>query len=210
VRPSKLIPEADRARIEQAVREAEAGTSGEIVVSVVRSCSEHRAAPWRLGAALAGLALLGSAYLPIEGTLPELFGLQVAAVCLAHALCRIDPVRRAFVSESELQRKVEAAALSAFAEHGIRATEGRTGILIFVALLEHRVVVLGDEAVDRALDPDESWDEVVALVLEGIRRGEPTEGLIRAIDRCGEILSHPLPVQDGDRDELPHGLILSD
>ncbi len=210
MRPSKLIPEADRERIEAAVRAAEASTSGEIVVSVVRSCSQYRAAPWRLGAALAGLALLGSGFLPIEGTLPELFGLQVAALCLAHALCRIDGVRHAFVSESELQTKVEAAALRAFTEHGIRATEARTGILIFVALLEHRVVVLGDEAVDRALDPDESWDEVVALVLEGIRRGEPTEGLIRAIDRCGEILAHPLPIRHDDQDELPRGLFLSD
>lgn len=210
MRPSKLIPKADRARIEEAVRAAESGTSGEIVVSVVRSCGEHRAAPWRLGAALAGLALLGSGFLPIEGTLPELFGLQVAAVCLAHALCRIDQVRHAFVSEVELQAKVEAAALRAFTEHGIRATEGRTGILIFVALLEHRVVVLGDEAVDRALDPGESWGDVVALVLEGIRRGQPSEGLIRAIARCGEILSHPLPIRDDDRDELPQGLILSD
>ena len=176
MRPSRLIPPEDRARIEVAVREAESGTSGEIVVSIVRSCSQHRAAPWRLGAVLAGLALLGSDFLPIAGSLPQLFGLQATALVLAHLLCRVDVIRRAFVSEAELQTKAERGALRAISEHGISRTEGRTGILIFVALLEHRVLVLGDEAVER----------------------------------CGQILAHPLPARSDDHDELPRGLILSD
>jgi putative membrane protein len=208
--PSKLIPAADRERIEAAVREAESGTSGEIVVSVVRDCSRHGAAPWRMGVALAALALLGSAFLPIDGTLLELFALQVVALIAAHLLCRFDSVRRVFVSESEFQNKVELAALRAFNEHGISQTEERTGILIFVALLEHRVVVLGDEAIDRALDPNESWEDVVALVLGGLREGHAANGIIQAIRCCGEILSHPLPARPDDRDELPQGLILSD
>lgn len=210
MRPSDLIAAPDRERIEAAVRAAEAGTSGEIVVSIVGRCGRHSAGPWRLGTLLAGLALLGSAFLPIEGTLVELFGLQVLALVVAHLACRIDVVHRAFVSERELQEKVEAAALRAFEAHGIRQTEHRTGILIFVALFEHRVVVLGDEAVDRALDPNESWEEIVALVLEGLRSGRAADGILRAIERCGEILAHPLPIRPDDRDEIEQGLILSD
>ena len=214
VRPSVLIPEADRERIEAAVREAESGTSGEIVVSVVRSCGRHSAAPWRMGIVLAGLVLLGSAFipqdLPFQGTLVELFGLQAFAILAAHALCRIDSIRRVFVSETECQAKVELAAMRAFNEHGISKTEERTGILIFVALLEHRVIVLGDEAIDRALDPNESWEDVVGLVLDGLRQGQAASGIIAAIQRCGEILSHPLPSRPDDIDELPQGLILSD
>lgn len=210
MKPSTLIDEAGRARIEAAVARAEANTSGEIVVSVVRRCSAHAAAPWRLGAGLALLALFGSASLPIDGTLLELAALQTAAVALAHALCRIDAIRRAFTGEAELQRKAEIAARSAFQEHGLRRTEGRTGILIFVALLEHRVVVLADEAIDRALGPDESWQEVVDLVLEGLRGGDAVGGIERAIARCGEMLAHPLPPAEDDRDEIPHALVLSD
>lgn len=210
MRPSKLIPEADRKRIEATIREAESGTSGEIVVSIVRSCSRHNAAAWRFGAALAGLALLGSPLLPLEGTLIELFGLQAVALISAHLLCRIDPVRRAFISEAEIQDKVELAALRAFGERGIRHTKERTGILIFIALLEHRVVVLADEAIDRALDPTRSWQEVVDDVLGGIRRGQASVGIILAVRRCGEILAHPLPARADDRDELPNALILCD
>lgn len=209
MRPSELIDEAARARIEAAVREAEANTAGEIVVSVVGRCGAHAAAPWRLSVALAALALLGAPLLPIDPTPLTLFGLQAAAVALAHLACRLDPIRRAFVSEAELERKAEAAAVGAFREHGLRRTEGRTGILIFVALFEHRVVVLADDAVNRALGPDESWQEIVDHVLEGIRAGRATEGIEAAVRRCGEILSHPLPALDA-RDQITQGLFLSD
>lgn len=210
MRPSQLIGPDERERIEAAVRAAEANTSGEIVVSVVRDCDPHPVAAWRLGAALAGLALLVSFYLPVDGLVFEIFALQLLGLFLGHALCRIDAVRRAFLSEAELQRRAERAAFEAYQEQGIRRTSGRTGILIFVALLEHRVVVLADEAIDRALDPNESWEEIVDLVLAGVREGRITDGLERAIARCGEILSHPLPSLPDDVDEIPHALVLSD
>ncbi|MEM9174309.1 MAG: hypothetical protein AAGC67_03680 [Myxococcota bacterium] len=210
MRPSKLIGPAERERIEAAVQAAEASTAGEIVVSIVRDADPHPAAAWRLGVGLAAIALVASFYLPVEGLIFEIFGLQVGALVLGHALCRIDAIRRVFVTDRELQLRAERAAFHAFQEQGIRRTSGRTGILIFVALLEHRVVVLADEAIDRALEPGESWNEIVDLILSGIRAGRITDGLEDAIARCGEILSHPLPVQPDDEDEIPHALVLSD
>lgn len=210
MKPSRLIGAPERERIEAAVRRAEEHTSGEIVVTVVRDCDRHPAAAWRLGVALATLALLVSFYLPVEGLIFEIFGLQLAGLVAGHLLCRVDAIRRLFLTDVELQQRAERAAFHAFQEQGLRRTSGRTGILLFVALLEHRVVVLADEAIDHALEPGESWDEVVALILEGIRAGQITEGIERAVGRCGEILSHPLPIQPDDVDEIPHALVLSD
>ena len=210
MRPSKLIGPAERERIETAVKQAEANTSGEIVVSVVRACDPHPAAAWRLGVALATLALLLSFYLPVEGLVFEILALQLTGLVLGHLLCRIDAIRRLFLTDVELQQRAERAAFHAFQEQGLRRTRGRTGILIFVALLEHRVVVLADEAIDQARGPGESWEEIVDRILAGIRAGRLTEGLEEAIARCGEILSHPLPAQPDDEDEIPHALVLSD
>ncbi|MFK7895158.1 MAG: TPM domain-containing protein [Myxococcota bacterium] len=210
MKPSQLIAGPERERIESAVTEAERGTAGEIVVKVVRAAAPHAASPWRLSLLLAGLFPLGAAFFEPDLRLIEILGLQALATGLAHLLCRLDPIRRAFTSDLELRTSAEQAALDALMQHVIRRTENRTGILIFVSLLEHRVVVLGDEAVDQALDPSESWQEVVDLVLEGIRAGEATEGIVRAIGKCGEILSHPLPIQPDDVNEIERGLILSD
>lgn len=210
MKPSRLIDQAGRDRIEAAVRAAELGTSGEIVVQVVRRSDAFAVAPWRLSVLLAALVLLGLEWVVPAASLLVLPGLQAAAVAFAHAACLLDPVRRLVVREDELERAAERAALDSFHRYVARRTEGRTGILIYVSLLEHRVVVLGDEAIDRALGPDETWEAVVACVLAGIRAGEAAEGIVRAVERCGAMLSHPLPSAAGDRDEIVHGLILTD
>ena len=210
MRPSNLIGPADRERIEAAVRSAEAGTSGEIVVQVVRRSDVFAVSPWRLAVLLAAIVLLGAEWFAPEASLLTLFGLQSAAVVFAHAACASDFVRRLGLREDELERAADRGALDAFRQHVLRRTEGRTGILIYVSLLEHRVVVLGEEAIDRALGEGETWDAVVADVLEGIRAGRAADGIVRAVERCGAMLAHPLPRAAHDKDEIVHGLILSD
>jgi putative membrane protein len=210
MRPSRLIDEAGRQRIDAAVHAAEAETSGEIVVVVERVSGDHTAAPWRFSVLLAAAVLLAVGLAFPRVTALGLFVGQFFAVLIAHGLCRVDAIRRAFILEGELEVSARLAALRAFTEQGIRRTKGRTGILIYVALLEHRVVVLGDEAIDRALGPGESWEDVVSLVLDGIRGGEATEGIVKAVQRCGEMLSHPLPASEDDSNEIVHGLFLSE
>jgi putative membrane protein len=104
----------------------------------------------------------------------------------------------------------ERRAWSAFAQNGLARTAERTGILIFVALFEHRVIVLGDEGVDRVLDPEESWDEVANLLLAGVRERRATEGILAAVRRCGEILQTHLPAAPKNLNQLPTALILED
>ena len=210
MRPTRLIDADARSRIEAAVREAERGTSGEIVVTIVRACDDYGRVPWRLGALGAALALLGGALVWPAAPVAALLGLQAAALALAHAACRVDAVRRAFVGEDELEARAREHALRAFAEHGVRKTRERTGILIFVALFEHRVVVLGDSGIDAALDPATSWQQVVDLALAGIRAGRAADGLVDAVRRCGEILARPLPPRGDDRDEIHVALVLED
>ena len=210
MKPSRLLDPADRVRIEAAVREAERGTSGEIVVAVVRACDAYATVPWRLGVAAAAAALVGGALLVPGLSAAHALAFQAAALALAHAVCRIDRVRRAFVSEAELEARAWDAARRVFAERGLRRTRDRTGVLIFVALLEHRVVVLGDEAIDAALDPDTAWQESVELVLAGIRAGRPADGLVDAVRRCGALLAQPLPARHDDRDEIHVALVLED
>ena len=210
MKPSRLIDPADRERIEEAVRAAEAGTSGEIVVQVVRRSDAFAASSWRLAVLAASVVFLAAGWLVPQLSLLALFGLQGAAVAVAHVACQIDFVRRLCIREDELERAAGRGAHAAFLQHVAKRTEARTGILIYVSLLEHRVVVLGDEAIDRALRPDETWEAVVDCVLDGLRAGRATEGIVCAVERCGAMLAHPLPPAQNDRDEIVHGLILAD
>ena len=61
-------------------------------------------------------------------------------------------------------------AAEAFVEERVFATEKRTGVLIFVALFEHRVVVLADEGI-REQVPSDAWDGIARESRRGSERG---------------------------------------
>jgi putative membrane protein len=210
VKPSRLIDPADRLRIERAVLEAEQATSGELAVAVVRACDAYAAVPWRLGVVLAALAGLGAWIFGPPLPAPTLLALEAAGLALGHALGRAGAVRRLLAGEAQIEAALAQRAQRAFAELGLARTAGRTGILILVAVLERRVVVLGDEGVDRVLDPDESWEQVVQAILEGIRQGRPVEGVLAGVRLCGGILARHLPPPHRNPDEVPRMLLLED
>ena len=208
--PSELIGPEDRVRIDAAVRAAEEGTSGEIVVAVVRSCARWDVAGWRCAALLALLALGAVGLWADALSIGVTMLIQIAAGGMAFALVRIPAVARAFVSDAALIEAAELRAAAMFAEHGLGNTAGRTGVLILVALFEHRVVVLADDAVNAALEPGESWTAIVDGILARIREDRAVDGLIEAIAACGRILSHPLPAGIDDTDEIARTLVLED
>jgi putative membrane protein len=204
-----LAPQA-RQRLEAAVLDAEAHTRGELVLAIARACDEYGAVGWWLGVGLAALAFLGLglAAPPLPWT--AYLGAQALALALGHALARVEPVRRRLLPPALAERRTGERALRCFAEQGLARTRGRTGILIFVALLERRVIVLGDEGIDRVLAPDESWQEVVDLALVGLRDRRALEGVEAAVRRCGAILARHLPAPERDPNELPNAVVVLD
>jgi putative membrane protein len=210
MRPSQLLDPAARQRLEAVVLEAETETKGEIVVVVVHSCDEYGSVPWRFGVLLAAITLAGLlAFAPPQPGWIYLAA-QAAALLVAHALARIGAVQRLLLPEPLVKERVAERARYAFAANGLADTRDRTGILIFVGLLEHRVVVLADEGIHRALDPSESWQQVVTLAVDGLRSGRGEAGLEAAIRRCGEILARHVPAQGRNPDELSNRIVLED
>jgi len=213
MRPGELLDPAARLRLEGAVVEAERHTAGEIVVVVTHACDEYGSAGWRLGVSLAALVFAGllAFAAPLAGWI--YLAAQATALATAHALARIDTLRRLLLPEPLVQLRVAERARHAFAASGLARTQHRTGILIFVALLERRVVVLADEGIHRKLDPHESWQDVVDLAIAGLRSGRSADaasGLEAAIQRCGEILARHVPAPDRNLNELPNRIVLED
>jgi putative membrane protein len=210
VKAAEVVPPDAQVRIETLIADAERRTAGEIVVVVVSACDAYAFVPWRLGVLLAATTLAGlSLFLP-GVPLPALLGAQALALLGGLGLGRLPAVRHSLVSDAEQDARVAERARRAFAEHGLGRTRARTGILLFVALLEREVVVLADEGIHRALGPDESWEEVVEHVLSGVRQGRPAAGIEAAVRRCGEILATHVPPAPVDSDELRNSVVLED
>jgi putative membrane protein len=214
---SRLFTEQDLARIKHAVEEAEKKTSGEIVPYVVEQSDDYERAAWRGASAAGAVAVLAffavreftSLWLPF--TLPVVLALVVTAFGVGLLLVHFIPsVKRLLAGKALLHRRVSQRAAEAFITEEVFDTRDRTGILLFVSLLERLVLVVGDAGINAHVQKGE-WDGVVRSVVRGIGAGTPTAGLVEAIGKCGELLERRgVARKPDDTDELPDYLRMSD
>lgn len=204
------------ARIAEAARRAEERTSGEIVACLVSRVDDYDEAAWKGAAlgALAAAAAAGAAHwaggfwggAALWTALPAAAG-AVAGYLLAHLVPAIE--RRLIPAES-LDRRVRLRADSAFLEEEVFDTRDRTGILIFVALFEHRALILADSGIHRKVEAGE-WERLVTRLVDGIRAGRTVDALVETIGRCGDLLErHGVARRADDTDELANAPRLSE
>jgi putative membrane protein len=209
----RFFSPADHQAIEAAVREAEARSAGEIVPYAVERSDRYHRALWC--AATLG-ALAASLLAALARWTGEVWGGPVAlwialpptaGAALGGLVALLVPaIRRALVPSEVLAERVHQRATRAFVEEEVFRTRDRTGILIFVSLFEHRVVVLADRGLDGRVTPGQ-WEEIVLGIAAGMRRGEPGPALAEGIRRCASLAAQAPPRPD-DRDELPGQLRL--
>ena len=196
----------DRDAIAEAVRRAELGTAGEIVVVIDRAAGSYRSVP--LVVALVLSLLTPWPLLSLTATsAPRIFLVQLiaAAILLAAFLWygrggRLVP---GFIK----RRRAHDAALREFTARGLSRTAGRTGVLLYVALQERYAEILADSAVDERVDPS-VWQGVIDPLLDAARQGRLREGVIAAVERVGLVLAEHAPRREGDLDELPNKVVL--
>lgn len=188
-----FFSQADRDAIRAATSEAERRTSGELVVYVAERCDPHPEVDWKaaflggaVGAVCATLAISRFGGWGAPDYLWILLGLQVGLVT-GWVASRFDGVARRLIAEDAVESRVEGRAAEAFVEERVFATEGRSGVLIFLALFEHRVLLLADEGIDALVDND-AWDAISRDIARGLRRKAPAEALIEAVGRCADLM----------------------
>ncbi|RPH37202.1 hypothetical protein EHM92_03310 [bacterium] len=122
----------------------------------------------------------------------------------------IPPLKRWFAGNLLMERRVAQRAAEAFVSEEVFKTRERTGIMIFLSILEHKVLVLGDSGINAKVKSEE-WDDVVKRIVTGIRSGKPAEGLIDGIAQCGVLLQkHGVAIRQDDSDELSDSLRTND
>ena len=214
-----LFSDDERDRIRQAVAEAETRTAGEIVPYVVRQSGSYDVATWRAASAvavLAGIVALATAWLYDGWGWGWLYSAWALALVmtgggvLGAVLTLLDPVRRTFAGADLLDVTVHRRSAVAFVEEEMFDTRDRTGILLFVSLFEHRIEVVGDVGINAKVEQGE-WEEVVSLIREGILRRSLADGLVAAIERCGDLLHRRgVAIRPDDTDELPDDVRVRD
>jgi putative membrane protein len=207
---SKLFSDEDLKRVEASVKQAEADTSGEIVTITVRQSSGYR---WvRLLYGFLGIAL-GSlvAYLLVSRGvwigMTETFALQAGGLVAGMGLSFWTPAFRLLLPRAQVAERVHRESLANFTAAGLHETRDRTGILIYISELEHRVEILADKGIHKKVGQD-YWAEQVNQIVDGIKSGKAGDGLVNAITTMGTKLSEHFPRREDDTNELADGVML--
>ncbi len=210
---NQLFSAEDLDRISTAVRQAERKTSGEIVPYFVERSDGYEAAVWRGGAILGSLAAFVLAAIHLFSEQWHGFGLVEIVLLVAGgsgigmALVYWIPfLKRLIAGSGLLEQRVAQRAAQAFIAEEVFQTRDRTGILLFLSHLEHKVLVVGDSGINAKVKQSE-WENVVAAMVRGINNGRPADGLIEAIELCGSLLErHGVKRRKSDANELSNRL----
>lgn len=104
--------------------------------------------------------------------------------------------------ENRCRGDVEQRSLVVFNKLKLNETRLRNGVLIYLAVKDHKFAILGDKGINNVVD-DGFWNDVKDLMLSHFREGRFADGLEQGIMRCGEKLKAFFPYQSDDINEIP-------
>lgn len=216
---------ASSGSVSQAVVAAEKLTSGEIVTVLADRSDGYSdiALAWASLAAFTVMsvfavvpdALIGFLNLVAGGwygdwMTGQLFSALIAAGLLSFfavwAIQRWDGVRFALIPAPVKTARAHERAIEHFKVGAERRTHGRTGILIYLSMREHRAEIVADQAIASVVDA-EIWGEAMAAMLAELKQGRIAEGMVAAVEQVGIVLAQHFPREDDDVNELPDRLI---
>jgi len=207
------LTQADLDRISQAVTEAEQHTSGEIVPMIVAQSDDYPGARWRLAIVTALLfGLLTSTWLGSQagfGSPAWILWAEIPGLYIGYWLGGFSAILRPFLATAKIDEEVHQRALQAFFSRNLHATRDRTGILIMVSLLEHRVEILADSGINAKVSAD-AWQQIVADMLGQIKAGDLADGFCVAVRECAEVLAKEFPGSHDNPDEISNKVIIEE
>jgi putative membrane protein len=209
----RYLNEPEIVQISEAVKAAEIKTSGEIIPMVVRQCTPT----CHISTIYALLIFCSLLILDLETSLSNwdmnymwtLPGLAIASFMIGTVISKFDWTQRMFLSNRDMQLEVLERAELEFYRGRYHETAAHTGILIFVSILERRVVVLADRGISSKL-PQSTWDDVAALLTENLKKRDFLKGMTAAIQKCGEILAREFPAKGLNPNEISNELVIKE
>ena len=189
---SSPLSAQERERIHAAVTEVERNTAADLDIVVVRVSDRYPHYPL-IWAAIAGLALTSLAVAldpAMDGRAAIL--LQLSVVIVLTLLFDWLPIRLRLVPEQVKRAHARQLAHREFAAQYARGGPQPSRILLFVSLGERYVEIIADHQTHAAV-PGTVWDKTVSDFVAAVKAGRVGDGLLAAIEACGDVLraQHP-------------------
>ena len=214
---------ADHKIVTSAVSLAEKSTDGQIVTIVTGESDSYGDVAWAISGLVALTALLVISLFPeayvgiidwLSGGWSGISALPYWALFIFTALkffgTRLiliwKPLLFILVPPPIKKARVRRRAVSLFRVSTDHRTVGRTGILLYLSMREHRAEIVADEAIVAKVAP-ETWGDAMVAMIDLVRTGSPGEGMAESVRQMGIVLSEHFPKTDQNPNELPDRLI---
>ena len=211
-----IFTSVENDRIKRAITEAESSTGGEIVTAVIPESDDYAYRELLFAVLVASLVFIvislfapffhslldrlfwweGAAFLPLTLGL-----IAFVAGNAAYIIVQIPAIDRMVVGKALMTEAVRRRALRHFMESGCSDTIDRTGILLFISILERRVELIADKGINDVVAPD-TWDRIVSSLIRGIKDNKTAEAVSTAIGEIGTVLAEHVPPRKNDENEL--------
>jgi putative membrane protein len=200
----KFLTKASERELEAAVRAIESVSSAEVVVAI-RPRARHTLVQHGVVGIVTAIAMLAfTLYSPIEFSLWHILVIPIFAGILgALAVEAIPPLYRFLMPAWQRYEHVREAAYATFVERGIHGTRDRTGILVYIAIREHMVEIVGDLGVIRkvGIETLAAWSgELEAAMPRG------AAAVAKQLATLAPALEKALPRRADDIDELSNSV----
>lgn len=93
-------------------------------------------------------------------------------------------------------------AADVFDQLGMDQTQQRNGVLIYVAVEDRTLVIIGDSGINDAVETN-FWESTKDRIIAQFKAGDMKQGLVDGILKAGQQLKKHFPYQKGDSNELP-------
>ena len=196
-----FLTDAAKAALLDAVRAVEARSAAEVVVAVRERSGSYLHADLVAGIVAANLVLFYQLFSPWEFSLPVIQVAPTGVGLLVGLATSITPwARCALTPRRTREAMVRTAARATFVDKGAAGTRARTGILIYVGVLERTAEVVADVGVTRAV-PADRWAAATARVSQSARHGDGA-AVAAAVAGLTDVLAAALPRSADDVNEL--------
>ena len=102
-----------------------------------------------------------------------------------------------------------ARAIEVFERLQMHRTVERAGVLVYIAVEDHKVAVIGDTGIHQRVGQG-YWNVLVARVINHLREGRAREGLVDAVTDLGAALATHFPRRRDDHNELSDRVSVDD
>jgi putative membrane protein len=196
-----LTDDAKRA-LSEAIHAVESACGAELVIAV-----RQRSGPYTEGALATAIAF-GLAVLAFLLFSPWAFGLAwflvdpvVVGILAGVGASRSPAVLRLATGRAGRHLRVSTAARATFVDKRVDRTSRRTGILLYISLLEREAEVVADSGIDPAAATP-GWQQAVAAIQEAVARGEDGVQVAARVRGLGPVLAPACARVQDDVNEL--------